>query len=68
MALGGIIKHFNVGKSTLFNCLTEAGIAAENYAIELRRHRRVPDPRLDALSGIDQARKFSHRPVVGIPS
>ena len=46
----------NVGKSTLFNALTKAGIAAENYpfcTIEPNVGMvEVPDPRLQALADI----------------
>ncbi|MFN6322767.1 MAG: redox-regulated ATPase YchF [Burkholderiales bacterium] len=46
----------NVGKSTLFNALTKAGIAAENYpfcTIEPNVGMvEVPDPRLQALAAI----------------
>ncbi len=52
----GIVGLPNVGKSTLFNCLTQASIAAENYpfcTIEPNVGMvPVPDPRLDALAGI----------------
>src|SRR5699024_2772002 len=52
----GIVGLPNVGKSTLFNCLTKAGIEAANYpfcTIEPNVGMvAVPDPRRDALSTI----------------
>src|SRR6202521_590277 len=51
----------NGGKSTLFNALTKAGIAAENYPFCTIEPNvgivEVPDPRLAALAGIVKPQK-----------
>lgn len=58
----GIVGLPNVGKSTLFNCLTKAGVDASNYPFCTIEPNAgvvaVPDPRLEKLAAIVKPEKI----------
>jgi ribosome-binding ATPase len=58
----GIVGLPNVGKSTLFNALTSAGIASENYMYSTVQPNvgavAIPDPRLDTINRYIETKKI----------
>ena len=59
----GVVGLPNVGKSTLFNAITKAGIAAENYPFCTIEPNKgvvpVPDERLDKLAALYDCKKIT---------
>lgn len=63
----GIVGLPNVGKSTLFNCLTKAGVDAANYPFCTIEPNvgivAVPDPRLEKLADIVKPQRILHTTI-----
>lgn len=59
----GVVGLPNVGKSTLFNAITQAGAESANYPFCTIEPNvgvvAVPDPRLDALAALYQSKKIT---------
>ncbi len=63
----GIVGLPNVGKSTLFNAITNAGVPADNYAFCTIDPNvgvvSVPDERLQWLSDLHKPKETAHAVV-----